>query len=285
MEIQSAQIKFLKKGGFYDACNEGVRHIKVLPYLSVVQSLEGSYEISLGNGTPQRTGEGGFFIAPSHVQQTIVHHVNRQSGHMSARWIFVDVEINRRSSLDALYQFPVVAQEELKKELQPLFDRLFEANDVWQNYSDCYAVLGRLLKTAVPISDFTHGGIREAVAYMKTGFTQEITVRELSHIAKMSESNFYVAFRKQMGISPIAYLNHYRMSLAADRLIDTSDTVSEIGYAVGIRDPLYFSKMFKKTYGLRPKAYRAMYRKGASLPKGGEVQTPSEKRASEPSHS
>ena len=53
-----------------------------------------------------------------------------------------------------------------------------------------------------------------------------------------------------MGISPIAYLNNYRMSVAADRLVDTSDTVSEISYLVGIQDPLYFSKFFKKYMGV-----------------------------------
>ena len=64
-----------------------------------------------------------------------------------------------------------------------------------------------------------------------------------------------------MGISPIAYLNNYRMSVAADRLADTPDTISEISYSVGIQDPLYFSKFFKKTYGMAPKEYRFIYQK------------------------
>ena len=84
----------------------------------------------------------------------------------------------------------------------------------------------------------------------------------LAGISNMSESNFYAAFKKQMAISPIAYLNNYRLSIAADRLTDTSDTVSEISYSVGISDPLYFSKLFKKTYGMTPKEYRIMYQKG-----------------------
>lgn len=78
----------------------------------------------------------------------------------------------------------------------------------------------------------------------------------------MSESNFYAVFKKHMGVSPISYINHYRMSIAAERLLETNRTATEIGYSVGISDPLYFSKLFKKTYGITPRGYRAMYQTG-----------------------
>ena len=262
MEITGVQIKSFKKGGFYSVSNEGVKHVKVLPYLSIVQSLEGSYEIALGNGEALKTEDGGFFIAPAHVQQTIVHHVNRSSKKMSARWIFVDVEINKSFSVDGLYQFPVVIRGSLKNELHSLFDRIFETDDIWKNYSDCYALMGHLVNAATPIPHKIHRGIQDAVAYINEGYRQEITVKALASIANMSESNFYAAFKKQLGMSPIAYLNHYRLSIAADRLSDTSETVSAISYAAGINDPLYFRKLFKKTYGMTPKEYRLMYRKG-----------------------
>ena len=261
MEITSTRINFLKKGGFYSVNNEGVKHVKVLPYLSIVQSVEGSYDISLGGGEALQTGDGGFFIAPSNVQQTIVHHVNKKSGKMSARWIFIDVEVNKTVPLDLLYQFPVVVNDNLKSELNALFERIFETDDIWQNYGDCYALFGHLLKIAIPIPYKTHRGVQSTVTYINENYSHEITIKALANIAKMSESNFYAAFKKQMGLSPIAYLNNYRLSIAADMLTDTSDTVSEISYSVGFNDPLYFSKLFKKTYGITPKEYRLIYRK------------------------
>ncbi len=258
MEITGAQIKIFKKGGFYSANNEGVKHIKVLPYLSIVQSVEGSYEIALGNKEAVQTENGGFFIAPSNIQQTIVHHVNEKSGKMTCRWIFIDAEVNKAFPLDSLYQFPIVVKDDRKKELNILFDRIFATSDIWQNYSDCYALLGYLLQMATPIKTEMHQGIQRAIAYITEHYTERISVKTLANISNMSESNFYAAFKKDIGNSPIAYLNHYRLSVAADNLTQTDRTVSEISYSVGINDPLYFSKLFKKIYGMTPKKYRSV---------------------------
>ena len=261
MKIKSANIRFFKKSGFDSVCNENVKNVKILPCLSIVQSVEGSYDITLGNGEKKQTGEGGFFIAPSGVQQTIVHHVSQSSKKMSARWIFLEVEINKMFSLDALYRFPVVVNDEQRDELNRLFDCLFASDNVWENYSDCYRLLKHLIQMATPIQAEPRTSIQSAVAYMTEHYTERITVETLSNIAAMSTSNFYAAFKKNMGCSPIVYLNHYRLSIAADLLINTDQSVSAISYSVGINDVLYFSKLFKKAYGTPPKEYRSIYKR------------------------
>ena len=49
------------------------------------------------------------------------------------------------------------------------------------------------------------------------------------------------------------------MPIPSEISVMDSYTVSEISYSVGINDPLYFSKLFKKIYGMSPKEYRAVY--------------------------
>jgi len=262
LDIKKAQIVFFKKAGFQSVFNENVKHIKVLPYLSVVQSSEGSYDITLGDGAMQQTGNGGFFIAPSEVQQTIVHHVDRKSGGMSARWVFLDVAINGTYKLDALYRFPTVIRDERKDELNAIFDRLFATDDVWENYGDCYRLLGYLMQFSTPIKQAPHKGIQAALTYITEHYAEPISVSKLAALSNMSPSNLYATFQKKLGNSPISYLNHYRLSLAADQLTETDQTVSEISYSVGINDALYFSKLFKKTYGVTPREYRRTFRNG-----------------------
>ena len=259
LDIKNAEIKFFKKDGFVSAHNDNIQHIKVLPYLSIVQSVEGSYDIALGNAVTMQTGEGGFFVAPSEIQQNIVHHINKKSGTMTCRWLFIDVEINKAYRLDSMYSFPTVLKGYYKEKMNDLFDQLFSTDDLWENYSCCYKILGLLLQISELSQNKINPGIQNSVEYITKNYTQTISIIDLAKKANMSESNFFAVFKKSFGCSPISYLNHYRISLAADLLIETNSTISEIGYKVGITDPLYFSKLFKKAYGISPKEYRTLH--------------------------
>lgn len=256
MEIKKIEIINYIKNGFKSISNDGVVHKKILPYLSIVQSVEGNYDIALGDGKAENTGEGGFFIAPSDIQQTIVHHVNKESGVMTCRWLFVNVEVNSIYKLDTLYSFPTVINDKRKDYLNKLFDSLFETNNVWDIYSYIHKILGFLFEFSTPQKNSRNKRLEKVSAYMSDNYTKQITISELAEIANMSESNFYASFKRHFGVPPIAYLNRKRLSIAADKLIETDDTINEISYSVGFNDPFYFSKLFKKSFNLSPKEYR-----------------------------
>lgn len=262
-KIQTIQIHYFKKDGFISSSNENEKHVKILPYLSIVQSVEGSYDIALGNGETRQTGEGGFFIAPSGVRQTIVHHRGEKNHRMVCRWLFLEAEINGVRSLDGTYRFPMLIGETEKREMNDLFDRLFSTEDVCKTYSCLYEIIGLLLRMAQPIERAVDPDLQNAVQYMKAYYATPIKVETLAKIANCSVSNFFAAFKRQWGVSPIAYLNQYRLSLAVDLLRETQSSIKEIAAAVGIEDALYFSKLFKKNYGATPSVYRAAYRNGS----------------------
>ena len=62
-------------------------------------------------------------------------------------------------------------------------------------------------------------------------------------------------FQKEYGVTPHQYLNNKRLQIAAETLLNCSDTVADIAVMCGFRDPLYFSRMFKKKYGVSPSQY------------------------------
>ena len=114
LDIKSAEIKYFKKDGFVSAYNDNTQHIKVLPYLSIVQSVEGSYDIALGNAATMQTGEGGFFVAPSEIQQTIVHHTNKKSGTM------IDLNVPLEKSF-SFYFFDAASAAIIRKSVRLIF--------------------------------------------------------------------------------------------------------------------------------------------------------------------
>ena len=63
-------------------------------------------------------------------------------------------------------------------------------------------------------------------------------------------------FRQEMHTTPHKYLMNLRLQSAADILqAGTSGSITEIARMCGYHDPLYFSRMFKKKFGLSPREY------------------------------
>jgi len=66
-------------------------------------------------------------------------------------------------------------------------------------------------------------------------------------------------FKSEIGVTPHQFLSDTRLRAAAERL-ERSDqggaNISEISHLCGFREPLYFSKVFRKKYGMSPTQYQ-----------------------------
>lgn len=82
------------------------------------------------------------------------------------------------------------------------------------------------------------------------------SVVSLADEAGVSPSTLSRRFQTVTGTSPIAYLNQWRLSLAADLLRDTDLTLSSIATRVGYANPFSLSAAFKRQFGLSPAQYR-----------------------------
>jgi AraC-like DNA-binding protein len=52
------------------------------------------------------------------------------------------------------------------------------------------------------------------------------------------------------------YFTQMRMAQARERLLTTSASIKEIALQVGYADQLHFSRVFRKHFGLSPRAFR-----------------------------
>lgn len=98
--------------------------------------------------------------------------------------------------------------------------------------------------------------LKNVLTYIKENFSNAITLNELAEIAGMSPRYFCRAFSQITGKTPIAYLNYYRIETAGEKLLTTSDRITNIGYSCGFNDSSYFSKMFFNEKGMTPSQYR-----------------------------
>lgn len=82
------------------------------------------------------------------------------------------------------------------------------------------------------------------------------TLSSLAREAGMSRSAFAVQFRQTVGEPAMSYLQRWRMSLAADRLLHTKDRIGEIAAHVGYESVSAFCTAFKKVMACTPRAFR-----------------------------
>lgn len=81
------------------------------------------------------------------------------------------------------------------------------------------------------------------------------TLQELATLVGMSRSSFALKFKETVGMSPMDYLAHWRMLLAADRLKNSPDPISVIAPSLGYESETSFSMAFKKIMGCSPRQY------------------------------
>ena len=94
-----------------------------------------------------------------------------------------------------------------------------------------------------------------AIAAMHEHPGRRWTVRELAERAGMSRSAFALRFREQAGTSVMEYLIRWRMLLACDRLLNSSDAISAIARSLGYESESAFSFAFRREMGCSPRQY------------------------------
>jgi len=81
------------------------------------------------------------------------------------------------------------------------------------------------------------------------------TLQALAERAGMSRTSFTVKFKETVGVSPMDYLTRWRMALAVDRLLNSSEPVSTIALSLGYESESAFSTAFKRVMACSPRRY------------------------------
>ncbi len=79
-----------------------------------------------------------------------------------------------------------------------------------------------------------------------------ITIDDLAKECNISKFHFSRVFKEEMKLTPITYLNNYRISIAEVLLKDKNLTTEEVARNCGFNDVSYFYKCYKSVKGYSP---------------------------------
>ncbi len=114
-------------------------------------------------------------------------------------------------------------------------------------------VLPELNRSSEPKDEDTISKIHK---YVEEHYGEELTTRSISEMFFISASYFSHEFKKRYGCTFGKYLEEVRLTQAELMLTKTDILISEIAEKVGYEDQNYFTKVFRKKYGITPTACR-----------------------------
>ena len=111
---------------------------------------------------------------------------------------------------------------------------------------------------ALPAHYTRDSHVKAAIEYVDRHFADPgISLTQISHIAAVNSSYLSTIFKQQTGSSIVEYITERRMIQALQTIAERPDAVLiDIAAEVGYRDPYYFSKCFKRRFGVSPTRYR-----------------------------
>ncbi|WP_102408027.1 AraC family transcriptional regulator [Parabacteroides bouchesdurhonensis] len=95
--------------------------------------------------------------------------------------------------------------------------------------------------------------------YLHENYQQQILLSDAASLINMSEASLNRFLKKWTGKTFVDNLNDIRIAEAVCRLIDTSDSISEICYKCGFNNLSNFNRLFKNRKGNTPTEYREKY--------------------------
>lgn len=98
--------------------------------------------------------------------------------------------------------------------------------------------------------------VRRALTLMHERSAHPWTLDELAQHAGLSRTALAERFREAMGDTPLNHLRVLRMQRAMRLLAETDHKLEAVAAEVGYQDAFSFSKVFKRTVGVSPKAFR-----------------------------
>ncbi|WP_295961600.1 AraC family transcriptional regulator [uncultured Alistipes sp.] len=110
-------------------------------------------------------------------------------------------------------------------------------------------------------SSFPHSRrINRIVQFVEKNYNRKISLEDVGELVGMSASSVSRFFKKRTRHNFWDYLNGFRIDRAAQMMIETEHTISEISYACGFNNISNFNRVFRERIGTTPSDYRNKFK-------------------------
>jgi AraC family transcriptional regulator len=101
---------------------------------------------------------------------------------------------------------------------------------------------------------------RRLKAHIEANLTASLTTVDLAGVVNLSPSYFSRAFKRSFGTPPHSYLTIRRTMRAQELMLTTDEPLSQIAVACGLVDQSHLCRLFRRTVGRNPRAWRRAFK-------------------------
>lgn len=123
----------------------------------------------------------------------------------------------------------------------------------------------RSFSTSLPQGEGNNDKLNKITEYIHQHYSDTIRLSEVAEMVHMSEASFCRFIKQHTSKSFIDFLTDIRLGGAARALIDSTQSIAEIGYSCGFNNLSNFNRIFKKKKGVTPSEFRDNYRKNKTI--------------------
>lgn len=159
-----------------------------------------------------------------------------------------------QSDPDSYDNNPTLIQNIIKNKQRTFCDKVESRGIVYQ-------LMARFLKDAQPKIEVNDNRIQKVISHIRKNIYTLIDIDSLAEISCVSKDHFIRLFKKEIGATPLQYINQKKIEKAQLILITDNMPVKNIAYLLAYEDHSYFNRLFKKVTGTTPQQYREIYKK------------------------
>ena len=98
--------------------------------------------------------------------------------------------------------------------------------------------------------------IKDVISYIDFHYAEDLSLAFFAEMCNMNKNYLSSLFKKEAGITLTDYIHQVRLRRAITLINSSSLSITTIAASCGYNDINYFTRIFKRTYGMSPKQYQ-----------------------------
>ena len=119
-----------------------------------------------------------------------------------------------------------------------------------------YQLIARFLKDAKPKVEVNDNRIQKVLSHIRKNIYKTVDIDSLAAISCLSKDHFIRLFKKEVGTTPLQYINQKKIEKSEELLKQGQYKIYEVAEIMGFQTVQHFSNTFKKVTGEAPGKYK-----------------------------